>query len=56
MQRWDHSEGFSVDAGFRVQGGDRGGLARVLRYCARPPFTLEPLVATGAEGLVYYLA
>jgi hypothetical protein len=29
----------------RIEGDDRGGLERLLRYCARPPFALERLHA-----------
>ena len=32
MQRWSHSGGFSVDAAVRIEGGDRNGLERLLRY------------------------
>jgi len=55
MQRWDHSGGFSVDAAVRIEGWDRDGLERVLRYCARPPFALERLEPTGTDRLVYHL-
>ena len=34
---------------------DRDGLERLLRYCARPPFALERLEATGADRVVYHL-
>jgi hypothetical protein len=27
----------------RIEGPDRAGLERLLRYCARPPFALERL-------------
>jgi hypothetical protein len=37
MQRWAHNGGFSLDAAVRIEGGDREGLERLLRYCARPP-------------------
>jgi len=55
MQRWAHNGGFSLDAAVRIEGGDRDGLERVLRYCARPPFALERLEADGADRLVYHL-
>lgn len=35
---------FSVDGSVRIEGADRTGLERLLRYCARPPFALEHLV------------
>jgi hypothetical protein len=55
MQRWAHSGGFSIDAAVRIEGWDRGGLERLLRYCARPPFALERLEAIGTDRLVYHL-
>jgi len=44
--------GFSVDAGVCIQAHDRAALARLLRYCARPPFAMERLRKEGA-ALVY---
>ena len=35
MGEWDHGGGFSVDASVRIEGADRTGLERLLRYCAR---------------------
>ena len=55
MLRWAHSGGFSVDAVVRIQAWDRAGLERLVRYCARPPFALERLEASGADRLVYHL-
>ncbi len=55
MQRWAHGGGFSIDAAVRIEGWDRAGLERLLRYCARPPFALERLEATGTDRLVYHL-
>lgn len=43
MAAWDHSGGFSLDAGVRIEAEDRSGLERLLRYCARPVFALERL-------------
>lgn len=43
MAGWEHGGGFSVDAAVRIDGNDRAGLERLLRYCARPPFALEHL-------------
>ena len=43
MAGWDHGGGFSLDAAVRIEGRDRAGLERLLRYCARPPFALERL-------------
>jgi hypothetical protein len=36
MARWRHGGGFSLDASVRIDGHDRAGLERLLRYCARP--------------------
>ena len=53
MASWDHGGGFSLDASVRIEGADRSGLERLLRYCARPPFALERLEQTSHEQLVY---
>ena len=53
MASWDHGGGFSLDASVRINGPDRAGLERLLRYCARPPFALERLEQTSDEQLVY---
>ena len=54
MAGWEHGGGFSVDAAVRIEGNDRAGLERLLRYCARPPFALEHLHQSDAEHLVYH--
>ncbi|MEK7737392.1 MAG: transposase [Pseudomonadota bacterium] len=53
MRSWEHGGGFSLDAGVRIEGNDRQGLERLLRYCARPAFALERLRQIDAEHLVY---
>ena len=53
MGGWDHGGGFSLDASVRIEGSDRAGLERLLRYCARPPFALEHLHEHHAGHLVY---
>jgi len=53
MAGWDHGGGFSLDASVRIDGADRAGLERLLRYCARPPFALERLEQLGDDALVY---
>lgn len=53
MGSWDHGGGFSVDASVRIEAGDRLGLERLLRYCARPAFALDRLREIDAERLVY---
>ncbi|MSR21888.1 MAG: hypothetical protein EXR91_13120 [Gemmatimonadetes bacterium] len=45
MLTWQGSGGFSVDASVRIEGEDRAGIERLVRYCARPPFSLERLHA-----------
>jgi hypothetical protein len=49
------NSGFSLDAAVRVGAHDRAGLERLLRYCARPPFSLERLELLDAERVVYRL-
>jgi hypothetical protein len=44
---------FSLDASIRVEGPDRAGLERLLRYCARPPFALERLEQMADDALIY---
>jgi hypothetical protein len=53
MAGWHHGGGFSLDASIRIEGPDRSGLERLLRYCARPPFALERLEQVGDNQLVY---
>jgi hypothetical protein len=54
MMSWEHGGGFSLDASVRIEGTDRAGLERLLRYCARPPFALEHLHTLDAEHLLYH--
>ncbi len=53
MANWEHGGGFSLDASVRIEGADRPGLERLLRYCARPAFALERWREIDAEHLVY---
>jgi hypothetical protein len=53
MAEWEHGGGFSVDAQVRIEAHERGGLERLLRYCARPAFALERLREIDPEHLVY---
>jgi len=39
MLRWSYGGGFSIDASVRIAANDREGLERLIRYCARPPFS-----------------
>jgi len=54
MMGWEHGGGFSLDASVRIEGTDRAGLERLLRYCARPPFALKHLHPLDAEHLLYH--
>ena len=47
MLGYKHS-GFSVDAGVCIEAHDRAALERLLRYCARPPFSMERLRKEGS--------
>jgi Putative transposase len=53
MAGWHHGGGFSLDAAVRIDGHDRAGLERLLRYCARPPFALERLEQLPDGQIVY---
>jgi hypothetical protein len=39
-----------------IEGADRAGLERLLRYCARPPFALERLEQLAHDQLVYHFS
>jgi len=49
MLTWQGTGGFSIDASVRIEGHDRHGLERLVRYCARPPFALHRLHAMGGN-------
>jgi len=49
----EHDAGFSLNAAVRIEGNDRQGLERLLRYCARPAFAQERLRQIDREHLVY---
>ena len=53
MASWDHGGGFSLDASVRIEGADRQGLERLLRYCVRPASALERWREIDADRLVY---
>ena len=55
MGAWQHDGGFSLDASVRIEGHDRPGLERLLRYCARPPFALERIERGDEERILYHL-
>ena len=50
---WGH--GSRIDAGVCIEAHDRAALERLLRYCARPPFSMERLRKEGSK-LVYRCA
>lgn len=47
--------GTNVHAGVTMRAGDREGLERLLRYCARPAFSLERLSELGDGRVAYEL-
>lgn len=49
MLTWQGTGGFSIDASVRIEGDDRPGIERLVRYCARPPFALHRLHAMGGN-------
>jgi hypothetical protein len=53
QRRGGHSRGFDVHAGVVVSASDRKGRERLLRYCARPPLSLERLSVLD-DGRVAY--
>jgi hypothetical protein len=50
-----HAGGWSINAAVTIPAWDRGGLERLVRYCARPPIAQERLGRLNAEQLVYSL-
>ena len=50
MRTWQGTGGFSVDGSVRIEGEDRAGLERLVRYCARGPLALERLHAPAGIG------
>jgi hypothetical protein len=55
MRAWSHSGGFSLDGSVRLPQWDRGGLERLARYCARPPFSLQRFDRWDGDTWVYRL-
>jgi hypothetical protein len=55
MGAWPHDGGFSRDACVRIEGQDRPGLERLLRYGARPPFALERIERIDEERILDHL-
>jgi len=50
LKNWKGGGGFSVNADVCIDSDDRKGLERLLRYCARPPFSGEKLTAISTFG------
>jgi hypothetical protein len=50
MRTWQGTGGFSVDGSVRIEGEERAGLERLVRYCARGPLALERLYAPAGIG------
>ena len=55
MLQWQGHGGFSVHADTRVEAWDRLALERLVRYCARPTFSLQRLHRLDDETLIYKL-
>jgi len=53
MLSWPHS-GFALDAGTRIEEGDREALQRLLLYFLRPAVSLKKLTYKPEEGLIRY--
>jgi hypothetical protein len=53
MLVWQNGGGFSLDASVRIEADDRSRLERLIRYCARPPFSGERLRAKGDGKFLY---
>ena len=52
-QRGGHTRGFDLHAGVVASASDRDGRERLLRYCARPPLSLERLSVL-SDGRIAY--
>jgi hypothetical protein len=52
MVDWAHGGGFSLHAWVPIDGAERAGLERLLRYCTRP-LALERLEQLARDQLVY---
>jgi len=53
MWCWGHGGGFSIDASVRIDANDREGLERLIRYCARPPFSGQRLRLEDNGNILY---
>jgi hypothetical protein len=50
MAEWDNNSGFAVDTSARIEGDDRGGLERLLRY--HPPHLLNRCVSVSKGSIL----
>ncbi len=55
MKTWRHS-GFSIDSSVKIKQGDKEGLARLIQYMTRCPFSLARMIKLGPDGTVIYRA
>jgi len=55
MKTWNGGGGFSVNGTARIHENDREGLERLIRYCARPPFSLERIIKQSDGSIIYQL-
>lgn len=55
MKTWPHS-GFSVDQSVRLEAGDKEGVARLVQYLLRCPFSQARRLKVTPEGQVLYKA
>ncbi|MCP4470118.1 MAG: IS91 family transposase, partial [Gammaproteobacteria bacterium] len=55
MKTWNGGGGFSVNGSALIHENDREGLERLIRYCARPPFSLERITKQSDGSIIYRL-
>ncbi len=55
MKCWQHS-GFSINNSVKIKAGDKEGLAKLIQYMTRCPFSLARMIKIGPNGTVIYRA
>ena len=55
MKTWNGGGGFSVNGSAYIHENDREGLERLIRYCARPPFSMERITKQPDGNIIYQL-
>jgi len=55
MKTWNGGGGFSVNGSAYIHENDREGRERLIRYCARPPFSLERITKQSDGSIIYRL-